>query len=238
MASVETRILAPQDAPWAAGLMAERRELYATYSPVFWRPARGVTGLHARFLRHQIEAAGNVALRTGHGFIIAQARAGAGFVDDFAVDGAGTWRDDGAALLRAAWQRLAAAGAGTVRVVTAKADRAKAEMLAALSLRVADEWWVKPLTATGQAPAGMSQVTGTGFSGSLGPAPAVYDPGGPVLHAETVAGDADVAVLEREAAAMGAVLAVVPAPPGSDRSQRLDRRGWDVASQWYLGQPG
>ena len=56
----------------------------------------------------------------------------------------------------------AAAGAAAVRVVTAKADRPKTEMLAALSLRVADEWWVKPLTATGQASAGMSHVTGTG----------------------------------------------------------------------------
>ena len=75
--------------------------------------------------------------------------------------------------------------------------RACPEMLAALSLRVANEWWIKPLTATGQAAAGMSRVTGTGFAGILG-----------------------------------------PAPPGSARSQRLDRRGWDAASQWYLGQPG
>jgi hypothetical protein len=156
MASMETRMLAPEDAPWAAALMAERRELYASYSPVFWRPARGVTGLHARFIRRQIEDAANVAVRTEHGFLIAQPRAGEGFVDDFAVDSAGTWRDDGAAL----------------------------------------------------------------------------------LLADTVADDADPAVLEHEAAALGAVLAVVPAPPRSDRGQRLARRGWTVASQWYLGQPG
>ncbi len=52
------------DASWAAGLMERRRQVYAAYSPVFWRPRPGVTGLHARFLGRQIGAAGYVALRT------------------------------------------------------------------------------------------------------------------------------------------------------------------------------
>ncbi len=36
---------------------------------------------------------------------------------------------------------------------------------------------------------------------------------------------------------MGAVLAVVPAAPGSALSAGLRQRGWSVASDWYLGWP-
>ena len=136
------RELTGDDAAWAAELMERRREVYAHYSPVFWRPRKGVTGLHERFLRRQIASPANVALRTEHGFIIGQrrGRAGAseGFVDDFAVDEAGSWDGDGAALLLATWQRLQADGAGAdadaVRVVTAHADEAKAGMLGRLKL--------------------------------------------------------------------------------------------------------
>jgi hypothetical protein len=217
--------------------MERRRQQYARYSPVFWRPAKGVTGLHARFLRGLIGAETNVALRTGHGFVIAQPGAVVGSVDDFTVDSPDRWASDGADLLLTVSQRLAAAGhPATVRVVTAAADLPKSSMLSGLSLRVAEEWWVRELRPSGQ-PAGPGWVEGPGFAGFLGPAPPVYDPGGPVLHAERVAADADVAVIEREAAAMGAVLLVVPAAPGSARSADLQQRGWSVASAWYVGRP-
>ncbi len=216
--------------------MEDRRRLYATYSPVFWHPAGGVTGLHARFLGRQIASDTNVGLRTDHGFIIGQLRGTEGFVDDFAIDADGTWSDDGAVLLMATWDRLGAAGANVLRVVTARADDAKVQMLRNLSLALVEEWWVKPLVAAGPA-AASGQVEGTGFSGHFGPAPPVYDPGGPVLLADRVDAGADLGVVEHEAAAMGAVLVVVPTPPGSDRIGQLEERGWSVASQWYLGQP-
>src|ERR1700685_3172464 len=117
------RELTADDAMWAAELMEQRRQVYASYSPVFWRPAQGVTGLHARFLRRQIASPANLALRTDHGFIIGQRQGGEGFVDDFAVDAEGRWDTDGADLLRATWQRLAAeSGFDALRVVTAHAD--------------------------------------------------------------------------------------------------------------------
>jgi len=56
----------------------------------------------------------------------------------------------------------------------------------------------------------------------------VYDPGGPVLLVGRLAPDADLAAVEAEAAALGAVLLVVPAAPGS-RSAGLDRPGWSPA---------
>jgi hypothetical protein len=133
------------DAAWAAGLMERRRQVYAGYSPVFWRPRPGVTGLHARFLSRQIASPGYVALRTGHGFLIGQRRGQEGFVDDFAVDETAGWDGDGAALLAAAWRRWEPDGVEAVRVVTAHADHDKRAMLGALSLQLAEQWWVREL---------------------------------------------------------------------------------------------
>lgn len=227
--------LSPDDADWVADLMEQRRQHYAGFSPVFWRPAKDVTALHARFLRSQITSDANVSLRTDHGFIIAQRRTAEGWVDDFAMDRDGIWDEDGAALLLTASERLA--GAVTqVRVVTAHADRPKASMLASLSLHLVEQWWVRELEPAGE-PGKPGVVSGPGFSGFVGPAPPVYDPGGPVLQADRLADDADIAVIEREAAEMGSVLAVIPAAPGSARSSSLRQRDWTVASDWYLGWP-
>lgn len=225
------------DAQWAAELMEKRRRDYARYSPVFWRPAEGVVGLHARFLRGRIIAETTVALRTAHGFVICERRGSRGFVDDFAVEPPGTWDSDGAALLLAAAERLAAAdGVATVVVVTAHADRAKAGMLANLSLTLAEQWWVRELRPVGPASA-PGRFSGPGFSGLLGPAPGVYDPGGPVFQNDRAGEHTDVDAVERAAAAHGAVLAVVPAAPDTPRERELRQNGWHVASDWYLGIP-
>jgi hypothetical protein len=54
VADVSVREMTADDVIWAAGLMERRRQVYSGYSPVFWRPRPGVTGLHARFLGPQI----------------------------------------------------------------------------------------------------------------------------------------------------------------------------------------
>lgn len=109
-------------------------------------------------------------------------------------------------------------------------------MLRNLSLQLVEQWWVKPIRPAGLV-ATMGRVSGTGFAGTLGSPPPVYEPGGAVLLTERIDRGADLAVLERAAAGLGAVLAVVPAAPGSDHDVRLERRQWTVASQWYVGQP-
>lgn len=223
------------DAQWAAELMEKRRRDYVRYSPVFWRPAEGVVGLHALFLRGRIIAETTVALRTGHGFIICERRGTKGFVDDFAVEPPEAWDCDGAALLLAAAERFAAAaGFATVVVVTAHADRAKAGMLANLSLALAEQWWVRELQPAGPA-AAPGRFSGPGFSGMLGPAPGVYDPGGPVLQNDRVGERTDLDAIERAAAAHGAVLAVLSAAPDTAREHELRLKGWHVASDWYQG---
>jgi hypothetical protein len=237
MVAVTVRELTADDAPWVAELMEQRRQVYAGYSPVFWRPAVGVIDLHTRFLRRQIASPANVALRTDHGFIIGQRRAAEGFVDDFAVGPDGSWDADGTELLRQAWQRLSSGGGfEALRVVTAHADEEKSALLRGLSLRLAEQWWVRELPSAGplRPPA---RVAGTGFSGILGPAPPVYAPGGPVLLVDGLADDAELPAVEREATELGALLLVIPVPVDSPRAAELPGLGWTVASDWYLGQP-
>ena len=224
------------DAGWAAGLLEQQRREYARYSPVFWRPAEGAAPLHERFLRRQIAAETTVALRTSRGFILCESRPHEGYVDDFTLARPRRWDEDGAALLLAVAERLAARGIGTLRVVTAHADRPKAGLLRALSLTLAEQWWVHELLPAGP-PAPPGRVSGAGFAGLLTQAPPVYAPGGPVFLADSPAEPAAVGVIAHEATERGAVLAVIPAAPDSALAAELRRKGWTVASDWYAGRP-
>jgi hypothetical protein len=225
-----------EDAEWAAELLELKRREYARYSPVFWRPAEGARTLHAGFLRRQILSAATVALRTRDGFIICERRPPEGFVDDFTLISPRGWAEDGAALLLAAAERVAADGISALRVVTAHADQPKSALLRAMSLFVAEQWWVHELLPAG-APAPPGRVTGPGFSGLLTQAPPVYAPGGPVFHADKVEDPAAISVITHEATERGAVLAVISAAPNTALAAELQRKGWVIASDWYTGRP-
>lgn len=201
------------------------------------RPRRAGAAGTRRARRVPGRCRGRRSLRTRHGFIVCQRRDSEGFVDDFTVESPGTWDADGAALLLTAAERLVAGdGVGAVRVVTAHAHEAKAGMLAGLSLSLAEQWWVRELTPTSP-PTALGRISGPGFSGVLVAAPPVYDPGGPVFDADRVEPGAGLDAIERTAAAAGAVLAVLPAAPGVALTGDLRRRGWHVASDWYVGWP-
>lgn len=90
-------------------------------------------------------------------------------------------------------------------------------------------------------PAGRTErsggVSGHGFSGHLGPAPPVYDPGGPVLLVHRIEPGVPLAAMEQEAAGWGAVLAIVPEAPAGPRSGELTAGGYEVASVWFTGVP-
>ncbi len=235
MASGDPAEMIGPDCVWAAELMHQRRETYASYSPVFWRPAPGATPLHAKFLQRQIVREDVVALRTDHGFAIGELRRGEGFIDDFAVDAVNRWQHDGRRILLAAWKRLWLKDASALRVVSANKDLPKDALLESLGLSPVEEWWVKPLTPSGHT-ATRGAVNGKGFSGHLGPAPPVYEPGGPLL-VRRIDAEVPLAAIEREAASWGAVLAIVMELPSGPRTTELVADGYEVASQWFLGVP-
>ncbi len=131
--TTSVRDLLIEDCEWAAELMERRRQVYARYSPVFWRPARGVTDGHAAFLAEKVSRGSSVALRTDRGFLIGDLRGAEGLIDDFAVEADDDWALHGAALLCSAWPALVNRGAERLRVVSAPADEPKVAMLRASS---------------------------------------------------------------------------------------------------------
>jgi hypothetical protein len=225
-----------EDATWAAGLLELQRREYARYSPVLWRPAEDARTLHERFLRRQIASEATVALRTQAGFVICECRPDEGYVDDFTLTPPRRWDEDGATLLLAVSEELAARGIGTLRVVIAHDDEPKAGLLRGLSLSLAEQWWVRELLPAGL-PASPGRVSGPGFSGLLTQAPPVYAPGGPVFLADRPEEPAAINTIAHEATEHGAVLAVIPAAPDTAVASELRRRGWTVASDWYAGRP-
>lgn len=224
------------DFAWAATLMERRRERYVEFSPVFWRPAAGVTTSHAQFMRSIASRDGAVALRTDHGFAVSYPHEGRCVVDDFAVDRDDRWSTDGRDVLLALWAAARSSRQSTLRVVTARRDEPKREMLMALGLVVAARWWVKELHPTCDASA-WGPVTLGDVQALIGPAPPVYDPGGPVC----LLGDVDpthAAHAATAAAGLGAVLAVVQRERDpADTEPQLEAAGFHNPSEFYEGDP-
>ncbi len=224
------------DCDWAAELLQRRRESYATFTPLLWRPSGVAVAQEAALLKQQVGLDDVVALRTAHALVVAQLRGNDCFVDDFVVDDEGFWWSEGAELLRAAWEGLRAHGATSARVVSAKKDSLKNEMLVGAGLRVSEQWWVKPVEPAG--PAETGAVNGEGFGALIGPPPPVYDLGGPVMFVRYLGPSVVPGDIEARASRSGAVLVVVPQHPGRGREADLAAAGFEVASQWYVGKPG
>ncbi len=202
------RPMSGQDFEWAAARMERRRPVYATFAPVFWRPAAGVAEAHADFLRSQVEGGTALGLRSAHGFVVAAVGEGRYDVDDFAVEDGG-WSTTGRELLRAVLDTGPLPPGATVRVVTARRDTEKREMLRAQGLTVSSRWWVAELHPAEPAEVGAARAVDlTVATAVFVPAPPVYAPGGPVC----LLGDMDPGLAVQaadRARELGAVLAVV-----------------------------
>ena len=229
--------MADADVEWAAVVMERRRQVYATFAPVFWRPAAGVRETHAGFLRLRVGSGAAIGLRSADGFVVASLVDGRYDVDDFAVEPDGRWPTTGRALLRAVLDNgPLPAGAG-LRVVTARRDTAKRQMLAGCGLTVRSRWWVKELRPACPVAVGAVREVDLGTTtGLFVPAPPVYDPGGPVCLLGDVEPTAAVVAADR-AGELGAVLAVVTrtgaeVPPVEPA---LAAAGFDNVSEFFEG---
>lgn len=136
-----------------------RRRQYATYQPVFWRPALEATA------RQRLHFAALIDDDTAITVVAATARSLVGFatgavvpappvyepggptcvVDDFAVGDPELWPTVGVALLRTVRRTARERGAVQLVVVCGHLDQAKRSALEASGLTIASEWWVSPL---------------------------------------------------------------------------------------------
>lgn len=214
------RRLDPSDLDWVADLAARRRAGLAEHAPRLWSPAPDATARHRAFVADALRGPGSLALRTDHGYVLAVpgARGGRAYrvVDDWAVEDPAAWPDEGSALLRTVLD------AGAVRVVVPVAERERRVAAEALGLVPVESWWHRDLPPTRVTQQGGAVGLGTtGATGRLVPAPALHDPGGPVLLVTEASDVAALAALETDAARRGATVSVVVTRP--DDSGVLDR---------------
>ena len=132
-----------------------RREQYAGYQPVFWRPAANAEQLHRPFLARLVEDRDVITLVSEDsglftGFLIATIGDAPRVydpggrtcqIDDFAVT-PDRWATAGPLLLRSAMEQAAERGAVQAVVVTGHLDQPKRDALRSCGLSVASEWWV------------------------------------------------------------------------------------------------
>jgi hypothetical protein len=141
-----------------ATLASTRREQYAQYQPLFWRPAVDATDRHRTHLASLVasdEVICMVSEEAGQltGFLIATLLPAPPVydpggltcqIDDFAVVTAGRWPTTGVRLLRAGLAQASRRGAVQAVVVTAHRDQAKRDAIRACGFEIASEWWVTP----------------------------------------------------------------------------------------------
>jgi GNAT superfamily N-acetyltransferase len=156
--SDQIRAAAEADVPAMAVLAGIRREQYAQYQPLFWRPAAAAPDRHRAYLGRLVASDQVITLVSEEagqltGFLIATLDPAPPVydpgglscdIDDFAVTPAAKWPTTGARLLRAALAEAGRRGAVQAVVVTAHLDEPKRQALRACGLEVASEWWVTP----------------------------------------------------------------------------------------------
>jgi GNAT superfamily N-acetyltransferase len=156
--SEQIRVAVQADVPAMTALAGVRREQYAEYQPLFWRPAATAPEKHRAHLSRIVASDKAITLVSEEGaqltgFLIASLNAAPPVydpggltcdIDDFVVTPAANWPTTGVQLLRAALGEAGQRGAVQAVVVTARLDAAKRQALRACGLEIASEWWVTP----------------------------------------------------------------------------------------------
>lgn len=156
--SERIRAAVQADVAAMSDLAASRREQYARYQPVFWRPAAGGRDKHRNYLAGLVADSLVITLVSEEdtqvtGFLIATLVSAPPVydpggltcqIDDFTVAHDEKWTATGPALLTAGLAEAARRGAVQAVVVTAHLDHLKRQALRSCGLEVASEWWVTP----------------------------------------------------------------------------------------------
>jgi len=156
--SEQIRTAVQADVPAMTTLASIRREQYARYQPLFWRPAAGAQDTHRSYLASLVassEAITLVSEEAGQltGFLIATLNPAPPvydpggltcLIDDFVIAPTAKWPTTGVRLLRAGLAEAGRHGAVQAVVVTGHLDQPKRRALRSCGLDVASEWWVTP----------------------------------------------------------------------------------------------
>jgi hypothetical protein len=150
-------------------------------------------------------------------------------LDDFYVRSPDLWDSVGVHLLRSVVRTATDTDCERLIAVTAQRDLPKRTMLIRAGFKSAACWWV----GTVKPPTGVS--VGVDIPMTIGPAPSVYDPGGPTALVRKIIQPSEIAEIERIAYAAKAVIAIVPARTTDHALQiALTERGYHVSSEWFV----
>jgi hypothetical protein len=208
---VTVRRVGPDDLDWAVDLLARRRARLVPYAPLYWRPARDARPAHRRHLDHVLGAGGGIGFRTDDAVLIAAPGRDGGWTVDDAVVPDGAWAGTG----RLLWDALAGqVGGGSVRFVCPTPEPERGRFGLAQGLRLQASWWQAEVEQTRE-PLDGAEPQVDDATAALVPAPAIYDPGGPILLVTDVR-DARraLASARTEAARLGSPIVVVDQRPG------------------------
>jgi GNAT superfamily N-acetyltransferase len=162
----QIRAATAPDVAGMAALAAVRREQYARYQPLFWKPAADALDVHRAYfarLTDDDEVITLVSEEAGQltGFLIATLTDAPPVydpggptcqIDDFMVTPESRWQTTGNQLLRAGLAEARLRGAVQAVVVTGHLDEPKRQLLRACGLEPASEWWVTPQALLGTLP--------------------------------------------------------------------------------------
>jgi len=217
------RTMTSRDLDWFQALLAARGPGRLRVAPWFWAPAVEASVRHAEWLRHLLDDADVLAVRTAHGGVIATP-AGTGVdIDDFAVDAPGRYEIDGRLLLETIRRRRP----GTpIRVVVPLHESERLALVQSFDwLALTEVWWTRPLEGADRLSdptvprGGHPEVCSVqGMAGSLVMPPPVYQQKRPVLVLRDVPSSAALHEAERWSASRGAACVCVIATPRDDWS--------------------
>jgi hypothetical protein len=147
-----------EDISSMASLSAAKRTEYEAYAPTLWHRAEDAEPKQIAFFEAQLARPNTIALVSEQGgeltgFLLASiVKAPPVYdpgtlvcmIDDFTVRRSSDWDSEGTELLGEARRLAKLQSANLVVVVCGQRDKPKREMLSALGLYVASEWYVSP----------------------------------------------------------------------------------------------
>lgn len=156
---MDIRRATASDIDAVVAIIESQRRQYQKFQPTFWHKASDSAAITKAFFTKLLAEPDTYFLVSTEGlqilgFLIARRFAAppiyapggdTWLIDDFAVSEPRHWLTIGEALLSHVSTLLHEHGASQILAVCAERDLAKAEMLRRSDLRVASNWWTKPL---------------------------------------------------------------------------------------------
>ena len=143
------------DIPQMVFLSEEKRTIYETYQPVFWRKAGNSAEVQTKYFESLLVRDNHISIvceeeQEFTGFLIGAVISAppvydpggkSCMIDDFCISASAQWENEGNALLEVCKKKAALLGTVQLVIVCGREDEAKRAFLSDSNLTVASEWY-------------------------------------------------------------------------------------------------